>query len=230
MSVWRIYEDWVKPEHLDTYEDKVKLLADRAASAEDPLHWAAYGTAVGDAGRFYYAIQAADFAELAARGTSGDLVMRALGQKEAAKWLREVRACLLQEQQTISMDRPELSFSRAPQTSQPYALVTACRIRPDGREAFEEFARKLAESIQKMEAPGALMTRQIIVGDLHEYRLVRPLASLAELEHVTQASDLLNQAFGTAEGSHFFRTGTSAVERVERRVVELRKELSHLPS
>ena len=66
-----------------------------------------------------------------------------------------------------------------------------------------------------------------VVGDLHEYRLIRSLANLADLEKVTQASDLLTQAFGNAEGSLFFRTGTSAVERVERRIVELRGELSH---
>jgi hypothetical protein len=230
MSIWRIYEDWVKPECTGSYEEKVQLLADRAAAAEDALSWSAYRVAIGDAGRFYYATQAPSFAELAARGSAADMVLRVLGKKEGGKWLDEVRACLVHESQTVSVDRPELSFARAAQPPAAFAVVTACRIRPDGREAFEEFARKIAEAIQKLEAPGALMTRQIVIGDLHEYRLVRPLASLSELERVTQASDLLTQAFGTAEGSHFFRTGTAAVERVERRVVELARELSHLPA
>jgi hypothetical protein len=228
MAIWRIYEDWVKPEHLDTYEEKVKQLADRAASTKEKHGWAAYRTAVGETGRYAYAVQAPDFAALAALGDAGEMIRRVLGEKEAAKWQRETRACLLRESQTISIDRPELSFAREAQPPPAFAVVTACRIKPDGREAFEEFARKLAESIQKLEAPGALMTRQMLIGDLHEYRLVRPLASFAELEKVAQASELLTQAFGTAEGSLFFRTGTAAVERVERRVVERCAELSHI--
>ncbi len=227
MAIWRIYEDWVKPEQLDVYEEKVKHLADRAATAQETQVWGAYATAVGDAGKYYYAMQAPDFEKLAAQGSASDMIIRVLGQKEGAKWLREVRACLLHESQTISIDRPDLSFSRTAPQLPTLAVVTACRIRPDGREAFEEFARKIAEAIQKLEAPSSLMTRQVVVGDLHEYRLIRPLTSLADLEKVTQAGDLLTQAFGTAEGSLFFRTGTSAVERVERRVVELRNELSH---
>jgi hypothetical protein len=228
MSIWRIYEDWVKPECAAVYEEKVQQLADRATAAEDALGWSAYRTAIGEAGRFYYASQAANFGELATMGSAADMVLRVLGQKDAAKWLHEVRSCLLHESQSVSIDRPELSFARTAQPPAPFAVVTACKISAGGREAFEEFVRKLAEAIQKLEAPGALMTRQIVIGDLHEYRLVRPLAGLAELERVTQASDLLTQAFGTAEGSHFFRTGTAAVERVERRVVELARELSHL--
>jgi hypothetical protein len=228
MSIWRIYEDWIKPECMDAYEERVKHLADRATAAEDALKWSAYRTAIGDAGKIYYASQMPSFTELSKQGSAGDMVMRVLGEKEGRKWLRDVRECLLHESQTVSIDRPELSFSRTAQPRPAFALVTACRIRPEGRETFEEFARKVAEAIQKTDSPGALMTRQVVIGDLHEYRLVRPLASLADLERVTQASELLTHAFGPAEGTHFFRTGTAAVERVERRVVELRPELSHL--
>ncbi len=227
MSVWTVYQDWVKPERLDVYQEKVRQLAERANAAADAFKWAAYQTAVGDPGRFYYGVQAADFAEMASQGTAEDLVKRVFGEKEGATWLREVRTCLLQEDQTIAIDRTELSFTRTAQPPPSMAMVTAVRVRPDGREAFEEFVRKIAEAIPKVDEPGALMTHQIVVGNLRDYRLIRPLQSLADLGKVTQASELLTQAFGTAEGGLIFRTGTAAAEHVERRIVSLRQELSH---
>ena len=90
MAIWRIYEDWVKPEQFDVYEEKVKHLADRAASAKEKEVWDAYATAVGDAGKYYYAMQAPDFTKLAAQGSAGGMIMRVFGQKEGAKWLREL--------------------------------------------------------------------------------------------------------------------------------------------
>lgn len=226
MSVWSVLRHSVVPERQAEYEEKVSKLAERARKAPDALHWQGYDVAMGRLGEFYYVSRVADFAALDRQGTSRELVLRLLGEKEGARWLQEVSACLAHGEQTISIDRPELSFARGPQ-AMPMAMVTAIRVCPDGREAFEEFARKLAEAIPKIDDPSSLTTLQTLIGDLREYRLVRPIARIADLGKVMQAADLLTQAFGAAEGGLFFRTGTSAIEHAERRIVVLRADLSH---
>jgi hypothetical protein len=228
MALWTRLAHSVRPEQLQSYEDRVRRLAAQAQTRKEAFQWSAYQTAFGDLGVFYYVSQAQAWSEIDARGTPQELVRRVLGEKEGQKWLEELGGCLLSATQIVSVDRADLSYEpdRAPRLA-PFAVVTVSRVRPDGQEAFEEFIRKLAEAIPKTGDPARIQTRQTLVGNLREYAIIRPVERLSDLDAQLQAADLLTKAFGAAEGGLLFRTGFAAIEHAERRIVARRDDLSN---
>ena len=58
---------------------------------------------------------------------------------------------------------------------------------------------------------------------------MRPLRSLADLDQQLSGPELLNKAFGTAEGGLIWRNGTEALEQAQRQIVALREDLSNPP-
>ena len=66
-----------------------------------------------------------------------------------------------------------------------------------------------------------------MVGVLSEYWTVRPLDDLGELDEQLPTAELLNQAFGVAEGGLIYRTGLEAIEEVKRQIVVYRQDLSN---
>ncbi len=227
MSLLDVLHHSVRPDQLDTYEEKLRLLAERAVARKEAFHWNAFQTAIGELGNFYYAAPAESWSALQKRGNAQELVQRLMGEKEGRRWQSEISACLLTATQTVSVDRPELSYTQDTPVRAPLALVTVVRTRPGEQEAFEEFIRKLAEAIPKVDDRWRLATRQILVGNLREYRTVRPLQDLAQLDTLLPPEALLSQAFGAAEGGLIFRNGMAAIEHVERRILALRAELSN---
>lgn len=227
MSLLHVLHHSVRPDQLGTYEEKVRQLAERAVARKEAFHWNSFQTAIGDFGNFYYAAQAESWGALQKRGNAQDLVLRLMGEKEGRRWLAETAACLLSATQTVSLDRPELSYTQDAPVQAPFALVTQVRTRPGEQEAFEEFIRKIAEAIPKVDDRWRLATRQIVIGNLREYRTVRPLQDIAQLDTLLPPEQLLSQAFGAAEGGLIFRNGMAAIEHVERRILALRADLSN---
>jgi len=228
MAITTVLAQSIRPECFGQYEEAVRQLAERAVTKKDPLHWGAYQTAFGDLGMIFYTTTAQDWAEIAKRGTTEELAIRVLGEKEGRKLVADLRECVQSATQTVSVDRADLSYTQDTATGpSPFAVVTAVRVRPDGQEAFEEFLRKMAEAIPKVDEPAQIMTRQIVIGNLREYRVVRPISDLAQLDAQRQPADLLTKAFGPAEGGLFHRTGLAAIEWVERRIVAYRLDLSN---
>ena len=66
-----------------------------------------------------------------------------------------------------------------------------------------------------------------MVGVLAEYWTARPLEDLSELDDQLPPAELLNQAFGAAEGGLIYRTGLEAIEEVKRQIVVYRQDLSN---
>ena len=130
--------------------------------------------------------------------------------------------------QTISRERPDLSCPPDRRDrGYPAAIVTVLRARPGRQEACEELIRKLAEAIPKVGDPARLVAFQTLVGDLAQYWTVRPLQNLGELDRQALPADLLNQAFGAAEGGLIFRSGLEAIDDVRREIVLYREDLSN---
>ncbi len=103
------------------------------------------------------------------------------------------------------------------------------RARPGRREAVEEILRKIAEPIPKVDEPIRITTYQTVIGDALQYWTVRPLDELGDLDEQLTVSDLLEKAFGPAEGGLIFRSGLEAVEQLERSITIYRDELSKVP-
>jgi hypothetical protein len=66
-----------------------------------------------------------------------------------------------------------------------------------------------------------------MVGILSEYWTARPLEDLSELDDQLTPAELLDQAFGVAEGGLIYRTGLEANEEVQRQIVVYRQDLSN---
>jgi hypothetical protein len=230
MSLLSVLHHAVRPDQLDAYQDRIRQLSERARERKESFHWNGFQTAMGELGNFYFAAQAESWSALEKRGTAAELVQRLMGEKDGRRWRAETTACLLQATQTVSVDRPELSYAPDAPARAPFALVTAVRTTPGGQEAFEEFLHKIAEAIPKVDDRWRLATRQIVIGNLREYRTVRPLQDLAQLDTLPQPERLLTQAFGAAEAGLVYRNGMAAIEHVERRIIALRQDLSNPPS
>jgi hypothetical protein len=228
MALISVLTEAVRPERIGGFEEVVRKLAEKAVERREALHWGAHQTAFGDLGTIYFVRRVQDWAELAEGGTGDEMIRRVLGDKEGQRALEQIRECLLSATQTVAVDRLDLSYSPEP-AGRPaaYNVVTMVRARPGGQEAFEEFLRKISEAIPKLDDPGRTLVLQNVVGDLREYRVIRPLQDLRELDGQLQPADLLQKAFGAAEGGLLFRTGLEAIEHAERRIVAYRADLSN---
>ena len=228
MPLTSILSVQVRPERFVQYQELVRNLAARAVDQRDAFHWTAHQTAFGELGTLHFVSEDPDFAGLAARGNTQELIHRVLGEDEGAKALTSMLECTISQQMNISLDRPELSYPPE-QTDRifPAAVVTQIRARPGGQEALEELIRKIAEAIPKIGDPSRIIAYQVMVGILAEYWTVRPLEDLSELDEQLPPAELLNQAFGAAEGGLIYRTGLEAIEEVKRQIVVYRQDLSH---
>jgi hypothetical protein len=210
------------------YEELVRNLAARAVDKREAFHWAAHQTAYGELGTLHFVSEDPDFAGMAARGNTQELILRVLGEAEGAKTMASLLECVVSQRVTISLDRPELSYpSEQIDRIFPAAVVTQIRARPGGQEALEELIRKISEAIPKVGDPSRLMCYQVMVGTLSEYWTARPLEDLSELDDQLPPAELLDQAFGAAEGGLIYRTGLEAIEEVKRQIVVYRQDLSN---
>jgi len=210
------------------YIELCQELSESARNKQDPLQWTTHETRVGKANRIHFVVTAADFTEIENKGTPEEMIGRVLGEKRALEWLDESDACVESQLQEISADRPELSYVRVEaETMAPAAIITVVQARPGHQEGCEELIRKIAEAIPKVDDGSQIMTFQTVVGDLMRYWTVRPLESIADLDKHLPAAQLLNEAFGPAEGGLIFRSGLEAISVVERNIVVYRPELSN---
>jgi len=230
MALISVLAESVRPERLGAFEENVRRVTQAAAAARDPLHWASHQTVIGELGWFFFVAPARTWAEIQERGMPEAMVRRVLGEKEGQRALEQGRECIVAARQSVAVERRDLSYPPEPGAAPaPFHLVTIARVRPGGHEAFEEILRKIAEAIPKVDDPARTTVYQTLLGDLREYRVVRPQRTLEDLDHQLQPAELLDKAFGSAEGGLVFRTGQEAVEHLERRIVAYRPELSNLP-
>lgn len=203
-------------------------LAECAQKAHDPLRWTTHVTRIGRTNRIHFLINAADFTELDNQGMPEEMSERVLGEKRVSAWTDEIESCIESQQQEISVDRPDLSYvTSQSDTVAPMAIVTVVQSRPGQQESCEELIRKVAEAIPKVDDGSQIMTFQTVVGDLSRYWTVRPLESLSDLDKQLPPAQLLNEAFGAAEGGLIFRSGLEAILAIERNIVAYRPELSN---
>lgn len=229
MPFTTVLSERIRPERLRRYEELVQRLSKKAAQKKEAWHWTAHQTAFGEVvDTIHYVSESADFAAIGSRGLTDELVRRVMGEKEGNELLEQASECVLSRQQIIGTDRPDLSYppERRDRTH-PVAVVTTIRARPGGQEACEELIRKIAEAIPKVGDVARLVAFQTLVGDLAQYWTVRPVESLGELDRQLQPAELLNRAFGAAEGGLIFRAGLESIQEVRRQIVLYREDLSN---
>jgi len=220
----------IRPEHELRYLDLASQLAKRALEKKERFRWVAHQTLFGTRGPlFHFVSETANYAGIAGRGMPTEMFERVLGAKAAIDWQREILICTQDQRNTLSVDRPDLSYppERTAQTAHPFGLVTAVRVRSGGQDAVEELLRKISEAIPKVDDPARILAFQSVVGDLRDYWTVRPLRNLGDLDRQRMPARLLTDAFGAGEGGLIYRNAMEAMERVERSIVRLLPELSN---
>jgi hypothetical protein len=220
----------VRPEHQLRYVELTTQLAKRAIEKKERFHWTAHQTLFGTRSPlFHFVSETASYAALAARGLPNEMFERVLGAKAATEWLPEILTCCADQQNTLWVDRADLSYppDRAGPAAQPFAMVTTIRVVAGGQDAVEELLRKISEAIPKLDDRTRIVVYQALVGDLREYWTLRPIRNLSELDRQRLPGQLLNDAFGAGEGGLILRNAMAAMERVQRTIVSYQPELSN---
>ena len=228
MPLTTVLSERIRPEALRRYEGLVQRVAKKAVQQKEAWHWTAHQTAFGEVDTIHYVSVSADFAAIGSRGLPDEMVRRVMGEKEGNELLEQSSECVLSRQQIIGMERPDLSYPpERRERTHAAAVVTTIRARPGGQEGCEELIRKIAEAIPKVGDPARLVAFQTLVGDLARYWTVRPVENLGELDRQLQPAELLNKAFGAAEGGLIFRAGLESIQEVQRQIVLYRQDLSN---
>lgn len=219
----------LRPDRLFQFRECVAELAAAARDSGETWTWTAHQTLFGTSTNLHFASVAGDFAELGERGTVEDLWLRVLGEKRGAAGFIRANECLQTAEQTVSIDRPDLSYEEGLDPADPYpvAVVTVARVRSGRADAAEELIRKIAEAIPKTDDPARILTFQTVVGDMSAYWTVRPLKDLRALDAQKPAPDLLTSAFGASEGGLIWRSGMEAIESGRREIMRSVSELSN---
>jgi hypothetical protein len=217
---------------MDKQAEWLEQMAETAARAreqDEAIRWNTSQVAGGELGCFYVGLQSESLAEAAGRDDVPALLGRLFGEEKGAKRLAHAAACLASAETMMLRDRPDLSYP-AEEGAVPAALVvTRITVRPGQQDACEELLRKIAEAVPKTGDPRRFTTWQPLIGDLRTVGSVRSVGHLDELDQVLPPPELLEQAFGPAEGGLIYRAGLEAIEDIRAELCLPRPELSNPP-
>lgn len=227
MSLISVFTDQIRQDRVRRYEEIIAELAAEARKKKEGWRWTAHQVGFGPLARIYYVSEHPDYADLEKHGDAQALFERVLG-KRGQKLLDEANECLVSNQRTLGVQRPDLSYTKEPAKDiPPLASLALFRARPGGQHLVEEFLRQIAEAIPKSGEPGSVAAAQSVIGDMLGYWIVRPLQKLADLDKQSVGRDLLIKAFGKQEGERIFRSGLEGVDRLEREITSYRGDLSN---
>ena len=232
MAFDRVNSITIRPERIANFMEQVAELAAVAAKKNEKWQWTAHQTVFGEGMAIHFASRAESFEQIEKQGQADELWLRVLGPKRGAEASARTNECIETVRQTVSAERPDLSYAEGigNPADYPYAVVTAARARPGHAEACEELIRKVAEAIPKAGDSARMIAYQVLFEDMGAYWTIRPLRSLADLDTQLPAPELLNQAFGAAEGGLLWRSGSEAIQEARREIVRYMPELSNPPT
>ena len=91
----------VRPDRFAQYQELVRDLATRAVEQKDDFRWTAHQTAYGELGALHFVSVDPDFAGIAARGNTQELIHRVFGEEEGARAMASMRECTISQESTI---------------------------------------------------------------------------------------------------------------------------------
>jgi hypothetical protein len=229
MSLVNVLSIQIRPGTNRRYEELVGQLAKKAVAKKEGFRWATHQTILGESPAYHFVSRSEDFAGLQSRGTPTELFERVLGSHDAAQFQDHTGELAMASQNNLSLERADLSYpgDAGDPAAHPFAMVTLLRGRPGRQDAIEELLRKIAEAIPKVGDPARLATYQTLIGDLRTMWTVRPLRSMADLDAQRTPTQLLDDAFGAAEGGLFWRAAMESIEEAKRSITAYRPDLSN---
>lgn len=221
----------LRPERIREFRELVAELAHRAEDCDEAWSWLTYQVMFGQDPRLHFVTHCEHFEEIQKLGTVESLWRRVVGMEKGSEHFLEASECIETSEPAVSLLRPELSYMTETMSyrTHPYASVIGAQARPGHADALEELMRKVAEAIPKVDDPARISSWQRYFGEMATYYSVRPLASFADIDAQRMAPDLLDQAFGPAEGGLIWRAGMDAIQQARRQLLVYVPELSHPP-
>jgi len=142
----------VRPERARS--PRPEIIAELAAEARkkrEGWRWTAHQVGFGSLAKIYYVSEHPDYADLEKHGDAQALFERVLGDKKGQKLLDEVNECLVSNQRTLGVQRPDLSYVKEPaQGVAPLASLSRFRARPGGQH-LERIFRSGLEGVDRLE-------------------------------------------------------------------------------
>ncbi len=229
MSLVNVLSVELKPEKIPEYQLRVMELVQKSREIGDEFHWTAHESIYGEIDTIHFSSTVLNFEDMSKRGTVIDMLLRVYGEDKAVEALKGFGSCVRSERMTVSLDRLDLSYlpEEVGTTAQAASVVTVLRSRLGQQEACEELIRKTAEAIPKLGDEPPMVTFKVIAGDLSEYWMSRPVDDIGQLDQIRPDAQLLNEAFGNAEGGLIYRAGMQATESATRSIVRFKAELSN---
>ena len=218
----------VRLDSISNFEEICANLSRTARESGYDRPWTAYQVLHGPVGVIAFHTMHEDFKSLGAQANPDQLFRDVLGESEGRKALNAANSCMTEIESLVAVDRPEFSYTddAIPQPA-PMLRLTLVRATSGGQEALEELMRKVAEAIPKVDDPARFQAFQTLWGDGMQYAIATPLRELADLDAQAQVPELLNQAFGAAEGGLIFRSGREAIQALETNLSVYREDLSN---
>jgi hypothetical protein len=131
MSLISVFTDQIRPDRVRRYEAIIAELAAEARKKREEWRWTAHQVGFGSLARIYYVSEHPDYADLEKHGDAPALFERVLGDKKGPKLLEEANECLVSNQRTLGVQRPDLSYVKEPaQGVAPLASLALFRARP----------------------------------------------------------------------------------------------------
>ncbi len=222
----------VRPDSFAVFEESVAKLSEAAREKGYERPWTAYQVVFGETGTVAFHTLHENWQGLGQQAIPAQVFEEVLGEENGRRLFAAVNGCLEQAESIVATDRPELSHAEPAGQGEPPAMMmlTRLRARPGGQESCEELIRKVAEAIPKLNDPTRFRTYQTLAGDRLSYAIVVPLEQgLGALDGQTAVPELLDQAYGSKDGSGVFRSGREAIESMQTDIAVLREELSNPP-
>jgi hypothetical protein len=202
-------------------------IAKRADEKNDPTLYGCWQVHGGEQGVYDIVLPSESFSEAASREPAPALIHRLFGDQDGPRIMEQTSGAIESAESMILRDRPELSYPSDHDPSHMIAaVVTQLEMRPGHREACEELVRKVAEAIPKTDDIRRFTAMQPLIGDMRRLYAVRSIFDWKELDTATPIEQLLNQAFGIAEGGLVFRAAGEGLESLTSELLVRRQDLS----
>ncbi len=220
----------VSPASVAEHEEGVRKLAEKARKDTQSQKWIAYQTLAGQAGRYLYASEVESWADLATRERPPEHVVRLFGEKQGREVFEQISRGIEHMEQCVFLRREDLSHIEPPSGEPaPLMLRTVLRVSPGGQDTCEELIRRVSEAVPKVNDERRFATLQTLIGELTEYSIIQPIREPALLDRQHTIPELLDEAFGAAEGGLILRSGREAIQSIRTDLWTYRSDLSNPP-
>lgn len=219
----------VKPSAVTDFEDYAKKVMAAATKVGSPQR--IYGlqmTAGGPQFTYIFSSPFSSFEEMSRWPTIPEMLLKAYGDVEGAKILKAGRATLETVEMRVSRTQTELCTNLKPLDLQatPYIRLIRTEVDPAMTGTYEQYLTKVRAAQEKAPGYPTVARRVSTLGKASIYTSATYLSSIAEIDRLQAAGELLRKAYGEEGAKTITDSGNSAIRNREFWLLHYRPDLS----